>query len=258
MELQLTQNELTEALLNQDFNTAHNSAEVLSAFRKSVQDFVLLDNSMAVLSDFRENKSYIYSGQFGAFFGISQNEMVIDSAFEEVIFKNIHPADLKERDLLELRYFNFQKQHTPQDRKRYSTMCKLRAVNPEGNYVAIAHRTLYPHAYEDGSIWLALCIYAPATGQSSNGIDAKIIDAVTGCEVATEVLTAYDKLLLSPRETEVLTLISLGYQSKQIAQNLNISLNTVNRHRQNIISKLKVTNSANAVATATALRLLKT
>ena len=54
---------------------------------------------------------------------------------------------------------------------------------------------------------------------------------------------------------------SLGYKiirnlSKQIALKLNISINTVNRHRQNILEKLNVGNSIDAMRTAKALRLL--
>jgi DNA-binding CsgD family transcriptional regulator len=45
------------------------------------------------------------------------------------------------------------------------------------------------------------------------------------------------KDLLTKRETEVLKLIAQGQLNKEIAANLNISLNTVLSHRKNIISK---------------------
>jgi DNA-binding NarL/FixJ family response regulator len=43
---------------------------------------------------------------------------------------------------------------------------------------------------------------------------------------------------LSPRELEVLKLIAEAYTSDQIAQELSISRRTVDRHRENILSKL--------------------
>ncbi|MBO7487287.1 MAG: helix-turn-helix transcriptional regulator, partial [Bacteroidales bacterium] len=42
---------------------------------------------------------------------------------------------------------------------------------------------------------------------------------------------------LSEREKEVLVLVAKGYMSKEIADMLNISMNTVNTHRKNINAK---------------------
>ena len=44
--------------------------------------------------------------------------------------------------------------------------------------------------------------------------------------------------ILTPRELQVLKLIAEAYTSKQIAQELVISIKTVERHRQNILDKL--------------------
>jgi DNA-binding NarL/FixJ family response regulator len=44
--------------------------------------------------------------------------------------------------------------------------------------------------------------------------------------------------ILTPRELQVLKLIAEAYSSKQIAQELVISVKTVERHRQNILDKL--------------------
>jgi DNA-binding NarL/FixJ family response regulator len=44
--------------------------------------------------------------------------------------------------------------------------------------------------------------------------------------------------VVTPRELQVLKLIAEGYSSKQIAQELVISVKTVERHRQNILDKL--------------------
>lgn len=45
---------------------------------------------------------------------------------------------------------------------------------------------------------------------------------------------------ISPRELEVLKLIAMGLLNKEIAERLNISLNTVLSHRKNITSKLGI------------------
>ena len=45
---------------------------------------------------------------------------------------------------------------------------------------------------------------------------------------------------LSPRETEVLKLVARGLMNKEIADRLNISINTVLRHRKNLTAKLGI------------------
>ena len=62
--------------------------------------------------------------------------------------------------------------------------------------------------------------------------------------------------ILSSREKEILLLIKKGLLRKEIADTLHISIHTVNTHRQNILQKLSVNNSMEAVQTATAMMLL--
>jgi DNA-binding CsgD family transcriptional regulator len=52
---------------------------------------------------------------------------------------------------------------------------------------------------------------------------------------------------LTKREKQILGLLATGLISKQIADKLYISTNTVNTHRQRIIEKLNVANTAEAI-----------
>jgi DNA-binding NarL/FixJ family response regulator len=57
---------------------------------------------------------------------------------------------------------------------------------------------------------------------------------------------------LSPREREVLTLVTTGRTNRQIAAELLVSEHTIRRYLQNIFTKLDV--PSRAAATAYALR----
>jgi DNA-binding NarL/FixJ family response regulator len=46
--------------------------------------------------------------------------------------------------------------------------------------------------------------------------------------------------VLSPRETEIVKLIAEGHTSREIAEILSISANTVERHRHNVLEKLEL------------------
>lgn len=61
---------------------------------------------------------------------------------------------------------------------------------------------------------------------------------------------------LTPREQEVLTLIAEGLTSREIAQQLVISPKTVDRHRENIMSKLNLHTRAELVRYAVSRGLL--
>ena len=53
--------------------------------------------------------------------------------------------------------------------------------------------------------------------------------------------------ILTKKEMDILQLIGEGSTSKEIAKNLNISLNTVQVHRKNIMQKLDIHESANLI-----------
>lgn len=61
---------------------------------------------------------------------------------------------------------------------------------------------------------------------------------------------------LSPRETEVLRLVANGCKSRQIAEHLCISIRTVDSHREHIMKKLNVGNTAELINHAVAQGLL--
>ncbi len=56
-----------------------------------------------------------------------------------------------------------------------------------------------------------------------------------------------NKIVLSQREQEILSLIAKGMSSKQIAAKLEISENTVANHRKNMLTKTSTKSSAELI-----------
>jgi len=52
---------------------------------------------------------------------------------------------------------------------------------------------------------------------------------------------------LSLREVEVLQLISIGLNSNEISEKLQLAANTIKTHRRNILKKLQVKNMQQAI-----------
>ncbi len=63
--------------------------------------------------------------------------------------------------------------------------------------------------------------------------------------------------VLTPREEEVLVLIAGGYANAEIAEKLVISAKTVDRHRENIMSKLNLHNRVDLVKYAIRMGLIE-
>jgi DNA-binding NarL/FixJ family response regulator len=62
--------------------------------------------------------------------------------------------------------------------------------------------------------------------------------------------TSVDRLGLTPREVEVLTLVSAGHSNRQIGAELFVSEKTAGVHVSNILRKLGVTSRVDAAAVA--------
>jgi len=58
------------------------------------------------------------------------------------------------------------------------------------------------------------------------------------------------KMVIGKREKEVLQLITQGFTSGEIAQKLNISINTVETYRKSLLSKLNARNTADLIRIA--------
>lgn len=204
-----------------------------------------MEGAICVLSDMQENKSYIYKSAAAAELGLSMrdNPAEIDSIWEEEMLGKIHPDDRLKKYIHELRFFKLLDGMEMNQRAAYSVVSKIRIKNKNEEYCWVKHRMFYIYSPDNGRLRLAFCLYNIALSLSVAS-DFMIINTIKG-EIVVKDKLDYGNIL-SPREMEVLKFVGEGYASKEIAGLLSISINTVNRHRQNILEKLKVKNSVQA------------
>ena len=185
-------------------------------------------------------------------------EYMVDrnSAFEDIVFSHVKEDELIERHVLELRFFNFIKERSIKEKTNFSASCILSFYRVGDNEkVKVLHTTRYFSCSANGSVLLGLCTYIPYP-VSHNRQDGIIVNLLTGEKVGRDIYEASDRKILSRRQLEILSLIAKGVSSKQIAVKLNISIYTVNRHRQDILATLKVANTAAAVEIALRMNLI--
>lgn len=248
--------ELKSILTSQLFETVDNYEFLLNVEKSHAASFAIITEGIAVLSDFSHATCHTYSGKFGRqVFSLPEYSIDENSPFEDIIFDGIPKEDLLERHILELRFFHFMQTIPKEQRTEYQMSCVIRFRKLDGATLPVLHTSRYIQWDSTGNAWLGLCTYIPLPL-----IDMKdehgIINSVTGELVDKKLYTKNDNRILSKRQREILYLLAKGDGSKQIADKLNISVHTVNRHRQNILTALKVTNSASAVEIALRLELI--
>ncbi|MGD9023719.1 MAG: response regulator transcription factor, partial [Desulfobacterales bacterium] len=82
----------------------------------------------------------------------------------------------------------------------------------------------------------------------SPGISEQVMEGYIEGRKKMKAETTWDTI--TQREREVLKLLGEGYQNKEIAELLHISVKTVEKHRANIMSKLDLHNAAALTAYA--------
>lgn len=243
-------NELEKKLLEQPF------ADELDRdydYRLTAIRYAQIENAIAVLSDMKTNTSIVCYGGLSERLGIGKKGKFqkINSIWEEEIFTSIHPDDLDAKYLEELRFYHFVMSVTPEKRSDYYLYSHLRMKDMNGVYINVLHRMFYLAYDGNGCARLALCLYNVSASDTPEHL---IVNSLTGESLSPEAYSC--DYLLSNRECEILRLIERGYMSKEIASELFISVNTVNRHRQNILMKLQATNSVEACRKAKSLKLI--
>ena len=236
-------------LLSQPFKITSDPELKLENAKHIAEMYTKLENCISVLSDLKSRKSYIQYGAVADQLGLKHRDTEIKSIWEDELLSRVHPEDLQKKYRLELQFFQLLNSIDVAERVNYEVITKLRIRNSDGKYNMIKHRLLYIGSADDGSIWLALCLYNLIYDHPDFNIPQGVI-----LNSRSGVVTDYNQErfidMLSVREKEILQLIKHGQRSKEIADKLSLSIHTVNRHRQNIFQKLNVTNAMEACRVA--------
>ena len=181
------------------------------------------------------------SDRFGHYYYVTE---YIEASQEIDIEKLVHPDDWEVVRRIDKKVWEFLKTLPEEEKLAYKYIYELRVLE-RGKYVRMIYQMRILAFKEDN--FLAMGIIDIAPEQSANtSVRFQIKNCLTDEIVPFAIESAADTLL-TPREREVLALAKEGMFSKEISEKLNISVHTVNRHRQNILEKLQVDNMIEAV-----------
>ncbi len=255
-------------ILRKELNAIYSSQELyketldpkdLEECQMIARSVMVKDNGCTVITDASCDHCYVYIGALGRLLGFTESYPIakdFDSSDEDIIYNLIHPEDLADKRLLEYEFFKFVDSLPGEKKCDYQATCRLRMKDVKGNYIIIDNTTQIIYPSPNGKIWLILCCYSLSPDRNWNGNISPFIKNNHTGEISEFSFRDKRQHILTDREKEILTLIKAGKLSKEIAETLEISIHTVNRHRQNILEKLSVNNSIEAITAAESMRLL--
>jgi DNA-binding CsgD family transcriptional regulator len=213
------------------------------------------NGSVIVLDLYRKKYIFLRSRYIEPF-----NNPLIDHDPQDPMYYSqfIHPDDLPIVMDSYKKAFTFFLSRPEEERKDYKLIQNFRQRDKYGKYLNLILQLVVLELDKKGNIWLALIIDDLLPDKISfEGVNRRLIHIKTGkiCLFKNE-LESNKKTILSTREVEVLGLVSKGFASKEIADKLFLSINTVNNHRQNILEKVRASNTSEAVNYARNLGLL--
>lgn len=257
-ELALLYGEYNELLNLQQFDPALLDYSILDGHRTFLEQLSKVENSAVTLFDMYKREHVFASYNFTSLLGYDAGglETLTNAYFDS----RIHPDDFAKQMRNGLNAFRFMFSVDPAERNHYKFINEYRVRNGAGDYIRVIeqHQALVTDIRHN--IWLSLSVIDISPSQSgAPGVDGHIVNFRKGTMHVLEpqITTAPDPAkLLTPRQTEILSLIKEGLLSKEISDRLSISIHTVNTHRQRILEKLGADNSMEAIRYASGLGLV--
>jgi DNA-binding CsgD family transcriptional regulator len=244
--------EYWELLNTQQFKEADLDFTVLKNHINFLEQLDKVGNSAISIFDLNKKDHVYISENYGSIFGYDLQE--VEKEGWSFFDKDYHPEDLYHLMEAGIYFIRMGLALPVETVKDYKLIYDYRRNNKQGQYIRVIEQQTVLELDKNNNIWLALSILDISPEKDiSIPFRCRLVNSKTG--ELFHFPPEEESPKLSTREREILGLISKGLISKQIADKLFISVNTVNTHRQRIIEKLNVSNTAEAIQYASRLGL---
>lgn len=154
----------------------------------------------------------------------------------------IHPQDLSNFVDFEYAVVDFKMNLSPEKIMKYKSNYSYRVRKKNGEYIRVLQQSITIQNDENGAVLRNLVVHTDISHlKKDNEMTLSFIgldDEPSFMDVSVQKRTLpIEEVVLSDRELEVLKLIKECKSSKEIAEELFISIETVKTHRKNINSK---------------------
>lgn len=223
---------------------------------KHIEKIIELDSYLPYSSTFfcitnTQELTFEYiSKNMTACLGLDRNELKTQGM--KNFWSRMHPEDIDHwlKALNELMIFTLEEIDI-EDRRRMSYTWNYRLKNQEGKYVNIIQNTTPLEFDSEEKPIIGLAHYTVVDSKIKLPVTATAKFLNKNNEYETKYFNNFSQKLLnygiSNRERDIVRLLVLNYSSKDIAEKLNISPNTVDTHRRNILKKLNISSTGELI-----------
>lgn len=227
---------------------------------KTLEILAALNNSSIFINDYFKKEIIFYSQP-----NSWKSKYTVDDFKTHgmsLFFKLMHPDDVEKILNLNNFIYNFYLSLPKEQIKNYKLNLEYRVLADNGKYFRMVQQFVALELDSIGNVWLGLGINDISPNQDKDSPMYYSIYRISDGE--NYLLQPYGSSFrfydsksesmefsdLTRREKEILILVSQGFASKNIADKLFISMNTVNNHRKNILSKTNSKNITQAISMA--------
>ncbi|TFD92820.1 hypothetical protein E2605_18450 [Dysgonomonas capnocytophagoides] len=239
---------LQEIYIGHDLNEKNLDYSVAEEYIKDLNRLSQLNNCCFFIVDLYTFKYLFTSDNFKNIFGyIPIKDDFENTSDGKFLDSRIHPDDFFQFKKIQYKVGEFLLQKSKDERLNYKHVFELRVQNIQKQYIRISWERQPLATDKLGNLWLMLGIITVLPNQNdTSSLKSVFFNLKTGEHIS---FNFHEEPLfeLTSREKEILGLIQQGFLSKEIADKLSISINTVNIHRQNILHKMNVDNSLEAI-----------
>lgn len=213
-----------------------------------LQQMAKINRSCTFVVDVCKCRYTFASSNFADLLGYDSRKIErIEQFDDDYLESRIHPEDLFSMKSIRLSLSQFIYDQPVEERNNYKNIFSYRVLNAKGRYINVTSKQQVLKTSDSGKAWLILGIMDISSDQSpQDEVKCTVLNLKTG-ELFSPYNVVKTKPELTNREIEILQLIKQGLLSKEIGHKLGISIHTVNIHRQNLLRKLGVQNSIEAI-----------
>jgi DNA-binding CsgD family transcriptional regulator len=172
----------------------------------------------------------------------------------QFLLEKIHPDDRPWFLNFENKTGEFLMQLPTEKLMKYKRRYDFRLKKNNGDYIRVLQQTMVIEHDENGRLIRSLGVHTDITHLKRDGRPVFSIIGMDGepsyIDIDVKKVFSVSDEVLTIREKEVLVYLIEGKLSKQIAAILNISKETVDRHRKNMLAKTKLNNTGELIAKA--------
>jgi len=165
----------------------------------------------------------------------------------EFILNSIHPDDLSYFMNFENEVVNFFAKLSPEAVFHYKVRYDYRIKTAGSNYIRLLQQVVTIQSDDTGAVLRTMGVHTDITYLKPDGVPQLSFIGLDGApsyhNVAVQKIYEPTKEILTRREKQILAYMVQGYKSKEIADIISISKQTVVTHRRNMLNK---TGSASA------------